>query len=416
MTRVSPHPPIQIRVGQPTTAGSDDELTFPPYDGPAFFSFGFRPFFLGAALFAGVAVPAWILIFAGVIGSNFLYAPREWHIHEMLFGFLPAVMTGFLLTAIPNWTGRTPLRGLPLVSLWVLWLAGRLVVATPGPLPLIAAVIDASFLIVLAAIIWREIAASGSWARSPIVVLITLYAMSNILFHVWGLRGMATDVPERVALSVIFLLLTIVGGRVTPAFTGEFAAEQHISARPAPFSRFDGLSMLLVLMAALAWIVQPDGWTAGTLFVAAGIANLIRVARWRGWLAWHEPLVFILHVGYGWVALSVLALGGAVLGILPAANAVHVLTSGAVGAMTLAVMTRASLGHTGRARHAGPMTVVIYGLVNLGAVLRVVAPASDAPTALTNLLLGMAAVGWSGAYLLFALIYGPILLRPSLDE
>jgi uncharacterized protein involved in response to NO len=109
---------------------------------------------------------------------------------------------------------------MPLVSLWVLWLAGRLVVATPGPLPLIATVIDASFLVVLAAIIWREIAASGSWARSPIVVLISLYAMSNILFHVWGLRGMATDMPERVALSVILLLLTIIGGRVTPAFTG----------------------------------------------------------------------------------------------------------------------------------------------------------------------------------------------------
>jgi uncharacterized protein involved in response to NO len=297
-----------------------------------------------------------------------------------------------------------------------LWLAGRLLVATSGPAPLIAAVIDASFLVVLAAIIWRAIAASGSWARSPIVVLISLYAVSNILFHVWGLRGMATDMPERMALSVILLLLTIIGGRVTPAFTGEFIAEQHISTRPAPFSRFDGLSMLLVLMAALAWIVQPDGRAAGTLFVAAGIANLIRVARWRGWLAWHEPLVFILHVGYGWVALSLLALGGAVLGVLPAANAVHVLTTGAVGAMTLAVMTRASLGHTGRARHAGPMTVVIYGLVNLGAVLRVVAPASDVPTALTNLLLGMAAVGWSGAYLLFALIYGPILLRSSLNE
>src|SRR4029079_8363079 len=150
--------------------------------------------------------------------------------------------------------------------------------------------------------------------------------------------------------------------------------------------------------------------------VAAGTATLILLARWRGWLAWHEPLVFMLHVGYGWVALSLLALGGAVLGVLSAANAVHVLTTGAVGAMTLAVMTRASLGHTGRARHAGPMTVVIYGLVNLGAVLRVVAPASDAPAALTTLLPGMAAVAWSGAYLLFALVYGPMLIRPSLDE
>ena len=130
-----PGKPIEIRVSQPKPAGSEDEPTFPPYDGPAFFSLGFRPFFLVAALFAGVAVPTWILIFAGAIGSNFLYAPREWHVHEMLFGFLPAVMTGFLLTAIPNWTGRMPLRGMPLVSLWVLWLAGRLAVAASVPAP-----------------------------------------------------------------------------------------------------------------------------------------------------------------------------------------------------------------------------------------------------------------------------------------
>jgi len=146
------------------------------------------------------------------------------------------------------------------------------------------------------------------------------------------------------------------------------------------------------------------------------VANLIRFLRWRGWMAWREPLVFILTVGYAWVALSLLALGGAVFGLLPAANAVHALTSGAVGAMTLAIMTRASLGHTGRPRHADHMTVVIYVLVNLGAILRVFAPAPDAPTGLTNFLLGMAALCWSGAYLLFALIYGTILVRPSLDE
>jgi uncharacterized protein involved in response to NO len=166
----------------------------------------------------------------------------------------------------------------------------------------------------------------------------------------------------------------------------------------------------------LAWIVQPEGQATGALFLGAGVANLVRLSRWRGWLAWREPLVFILTVGYGWVVLSLLALGGANLGVLPAANAVHVLTTGAVGAMTLGVMTRASLGHTGHLRHAGVLTVVIYVLVNLGAILRAFAPAADAPNEMTNLLLGLAALGWSGAYLLFALVYGPILVRPSLDE
>lgn len=413
MPRVSGKP-IEIRVSQPTAGG--DEPTFPPYEGPAFFSYGFRPFFLGAAALAGAAVPVWILILAGVMGSNFLYPPREWHVHEMLFGFLPAVMTGFLLTAIPNWTGRTPLRGRPLVLLWALWLAGRVAMATPGSVPFLVAAIDAMFLVMLAALVWREITAAGMWDRSPIAVLISLYAGANILFHVLAVHGTVTDVPERAALSTILLLLTIIGGRVTPAFTGEYLAEKQITPSPAPFSLFDKLSMLLVLIALLAWNIQPGGYASGALFVAAGVLTLIRLSRWRGWMTWREPLVFILTVGYGWVGLSLLALGGATLGVLPAANAVHVLTTGAVGAMTLGIMTRASLGHTGRTRHAGLMTVVIYVLVNVGAILRVLTPAADAPTALTHLLLGLSALAWSGAYLLFVLVYGPILVRASLQD
>jgi uncharacterized protein involved in response to NO len=148
--------------------------------------------------------------------------------------------------------------------------------------------------------------------------------------------------------------------------------------------------------------------------VVAGLANLGRLVRWHGWLTWREPLVLILHVGYGWFALSLLILGGAILEIgLPKEDAMHAFTSGAVGAMTLAVMTRASLGHTGRPRHAGPMTVFIYILVNVGAVLRVFGPMTGLPT---NLVLGLAAGSWSGAYLLFAMVYGPFLLRASLDE
>jgi len=174
------------------------------------------------------------------------------------------------------------------------------------------------------------------------------------------------------------------------------------------------VSIALVGFAVALWIVQPHSMATGWLFVAAGFANLGRLARWYGWTTWREPLVLILHFGYGWFALSLLILGGAILGIgLPEEDAVHAFTAGAVGAMTLAVMTRASLGHTGRPRHAGPLTVLIYVLVNLGAVLRVFGPMTGLPA---NLVLGLAAGGWSGAYMLFAIIYGPFLLRPSLDE
>jgi uncharacterized protein involved in response to NO len=380
-------------------------------------SYGFRPFFLCAALFGGMAVPAWVLIVAGVSNPAFLYAPRDWHVHEMLFGFLPAVMAGFLLTAIPNWTGRTPVRGIPLMSLLVLWLTGRLLLAVPWSTLVVPAIVDGSFLVVLAAIVWWEIAAGGSWGPAPIGVVISLYAGANLLFHVLALRGAPTDVPERMGLALIMLLLTLIGGRVTPNFTREFLVQEHRTSLPASFSRFDALSIVLVVVAAFAWSVQPESTATGGTLVAAGLANLIRLLRWRGWMTWREPLVLILHGGYGWLALSMLALGGAILGIgLPMANAVHFLTTGAAGAMTLGVMTRASLGHTGRPKHADHVTVLIYVLVNLGAMLRIFVPTPDAPTALTHLILGLAAVGWSGAYALFALIYGPFLIRPSLDE
>jgi len=393
---------------------TDQASESPSYQGPAVFSYGFRPFFLGAALFAGVAVPVWILVLAGVGESTFLYPARDWHVHEMVFGFLPAVITGFLLTAIPNWTDRPPIRGHELMLLVTLWLAGRLLIAMPWFTPLVSAIVDVGFLVAVAGLVWREIATTKSWDRAPMGVLVSLLAGANILFHVLNLSGTETDLPERMALAMVMMLLALIGGRVTPNFTGEFLTESGRAERPASFSRYDGLSIALVGFAVLSWIVQPHSMATGWIFVAAGLANLGRLARWYGWATWREPLVLILHFGYGWFALSLLILGGSILGVgLPKEDAVHAFTSGAVGAMTLAVMTRASLGHTGRPRHAGPLTVLIYILVNLGAVLRVFGPMTDIPT---NFVLGVAAVSWSGAYLLFAMFYGPFLLRQSLDE
>ena len=174
------------------------------------------------------------------------------------------------------------------------------------------------------------------------------------------------------------------------------------------------MSIFLAGMAAIAWTAQPEAIATGWLLVVAGLVNLIRLSRWYGWVTWREPLVLILHVGYGCLAMSVLILGVAILGLgLQPTDAVHALTTGAVGSMTLAIMTRASLGHTGRPRHAGPMTIMIYSLVNLGAMLGVFGPITDLST---TLVLGLSAMAWSSGYLLFGLVYGPFLLRPSLDE
>lgn len=384
------------------------------YRGPALFSYGFRPFFLGASLFAGLAIPIWVAAFAGADSPAFAFPPRDWHVHEMVFGFLPAVITGFLLTAIPNWTDRPPIRGVELMALFALWLAGRLLIALPWVPSFLTAAVDAAFLVSVAGLVWREIAAGQSWSHAPVGGLITLYAGANVLFHALALSGAATDVSERMALSLLMLLLTVIGGRVAPAFTGEFLLDRGRTEQIPSFSRYDGLSIALVGLAGLSWTLHPSGFATAWMLILAGSANLGRLSRWRGWLTWREPLVLILHVGYGWLGAALVLLGCAILGIgLPVTDAVHGLTTGAVGVMTLAVMTRASLGHTGRMRHADPVTVVMYALVFVGALLRVAGPGTGLRA---NLVLGFAAVCWSGAYLLFAMVYGRYLLRPGLDE
>ena len=406
-------------VGQPAAAQTegDGEPSFPPYAGPAFLSYGFRPFFLGAALFAGPAVLVWVALFAGGVHTEFLYFPREWHVHEMLFGFIPALIAGFLLTAMPNWTDRMPLRGAPLLALFLLWLSGRLFVTSPWFGSAFSAVIDGAFLVLLAAYVWREIIAAGCWDRAPIGILVSLYAVTNILFHLSALRGVPTDFSERLALSVMTLMLTVIGGRLTPTFTREFLVDRNTAKLQEVFSPIDGIAIFSVLAGVITWVLQPESTWAGVMLTIAGLSSMVRLLRWGGWRTWHEPLVMILHVGYGWIGLFLLALGISILGIgFSHENAVHLLTTGAMGAMTLAVMTRATLGHTGRPRHADRLTVGIYLLVNVGALLRIFAPNPDTPTALTHAMLGLSAFGWSGAYLLFALVYGPFLIRPSLDE
>ena len=175
----------------------------------------------------------------------------------------------------------------------------------------------------MAGLVWREIAAGESWSHSPIGGLISLYAGANILFHVLALSGAATDLPARMALALVMVLLALIGGRVTPNFTREFLAEQGMTEQPASFSRFDGLSVVLVGIAAVAWIVQSQAMVTGWMLVGAGLVNLGRLLRWYGWVTWREPLVVILHLGYGWLAMSLLALGGAILGFgLPTTEAI----------------------------------------------------------------------------------------------
>ena len=393
---------------------SDFTIKCPDYDGLAFWSYGFRPFFFSGAVFVGMAIPTWVFILSGVEGVPLHYQLRVWHVHEMVFGFLPCIITGFLLTAIPNWTERQPLRGWPLIMLWTLWLVGRLSMAFSELPPLLLLLIDGAFLVVVAGIVWREILATHMWDRLPMGVMISLYASANLLFHWQFLNSVETVLAERLGLSIIMLLLAMIGGKIVPSFTEDYFEEIKETKQLSPFSRFDALSILLVCINGILWMVSGNSMVVGAAFIVTGIFHVIRLGRWYGWLTWREPLVLILHVGYGWLAMFFLTLGGAMMGFgVHVEDALHTLTTGAVGVMTLAVMTRASLGHTGRIKQAGILTIIIFLLVNLGAFLRVAG---------SNLNLShgsgfiWAAGCWSGAYVLFAFAYAHILFRKSLEE
>jgi uncharacterized protein involved in response to NO len=381
------------------------------YKGPAVFSFGFRPFFLFGALWAALAAPLWTVVYlaggAEVLGQ----VGRDWHVHEMLFGYLAAVIAGFLLTAVPNWTGRMPVIGAPLAGLFGLWVAGRLAMLAQTWLGPLAAVIDALFLLALAGVLWREVAAGRNWRNLPVCLLVSGLALANIGLHLRWAYPQLGDVAERLALAAPAMLVALIGGRITPSFTQNWLQQRHAGFAPAPFGRVDRLSLLAAGAALIAWIAAPESLAAGGLLCVAGLALLLRLSRWRGLATRREPLVWVLHAGYAWLGVALGLLGASILApaLVRGAAGVHALTVGAFGVTTLAVMTRASLGHTGRPRVADRATLAIYLAVNAAAILRVAAafaPAIQAP------LLGAAVACWSAAFLGFAFAYGPMLARP----
>jgi uncharacterized protein involved in response to NO len=378
--------------------------------GPAVLSYGFRPFFLGAALWSAAAMIAWLFSLVGTLEIPTAFDPLSWHIHEMLFGFAAAVVAGFLLTAIPNWTGRLPLQGGPLLGLVALWLAGRIAIASSAVIGAwIAAAIDLAFLATFFFVVTREIVIGNNWRNLPMVAALALLVAANALFHLQalGVVGGAGS-AERLAIAVLVALITLIGGRILPSFTRNWLVKQGETRVPAEFSRFDQLTLAATIAAMVAWVLAATGTATAPLAAAAAALNLFRLARWQGTRTLRQPLLSVLHVAYLWipVGLALLALAAA-LPAVPATAAVHALTAGAIGTMTLAVMTRATLGHTGRDLHAGPATSGIYALVLVAAVARVWAAfaASTDPA-----LLVAAGALWTAAFLLFVVMYGPLLV------
>ena len=377
------------------------------FEGWPLFANSFRPFFLLAAIQAALSILVWLPMFYGELSVTSTFVPRDWHVHEMLYGFLPAVITGFLFTAIPNWTGRLPIQGTSLGALLVVWLAGRVAVTLSADIGwAFALAVDAAFLALVVPAATREIIAGGNWRNLPVVVLVLVLLAGNVAFHLEAHFEGTADVGIRVGIGVVVLLISLIGGRVIPSFTRNWLVKFNPGRLPVPFGRFDGAVIGLSAPALIAWMVAPLSAITGVAMALVGALHLIRLGRWAGDRTSRERLLLILHVGYVFVPLGFFLHGLAAFGALPPSAGIHAWMAGAAGTMTLAVMTRASLGHTGQALTASPATQGIYLAIIVAALARVAAVVlpehSDA-------LLHIAACGWVVAFLGFAVAFGPLL-------
>lgn len=380
------------------------------YEGPAVLSYGFRPFFLLGSLYAGLAILAWLPMFAGELALPTLLAPQDWHVHEMLYGFAGAVVAGFLLTAVPNWTGRLPLQGGPLLLLVVAWLSGRLAVAFSAVLGwLPAALLDLSFLTLLTAAIAREVVVGRNWRNLKVLVALSALLVGNALFHVEAYRSGTAEYGIRVGIAAALAMVMLIGGRIVPSFTRNWLARENPGRMPASFGTFDKASMILAVAALAGWALAPGSGATGAALVVTGLVQAARLARWAGDRTWRDPLVLVLHVAYAFVPLGFVLVGASALGFVSAGAGIHAWTGGAVGVMTLAVMSRASLGHTGRPLAASPVVRAVYVLATASVLARVCASLHPA---WIGSLLPVAGALWAMAFLGFAAAYWRVLTGP----
>ncbi|KFI09086.1 NnrS family protein [Massilia sp. BSC265] len=372
-----------------------------------FLALGFRPFYLLGAAFAGVAVPAWTAAALGWIAS-----PRLnllWHMHEMLFGFVIAIVIGFLYTAGRNWTGLWTPRGRHLAALAGLWLAGRAaMVALPPPL---AAAVDLAFLPLATLPLYRVIRRAGNTRNLIMVVLLAILALANAAFHasVSGLLAVSPMQPLYAAIVAIIVIESVLGGRVIPNFTANAVRGVRTTSHP----RLEKASLVLTAATGLAWAVLPLSVPLGLLALATAAAQALRMAGWKPLCTLRQPLLWVLHLSFAWIPVGFGVLALACFGVAPHSAAVHLLAVGAMGGLIIGMITRTTLGHTGRMLKAGKAETAMYLLLQAGVLARLAAALGDA--GLREWGLVVATVCWSLAFALFCVVYGPYLMRPRVD-
>lgn len=378
------------------------------------FAAGFRPFFASCALYAVVLMTAWIGVFT--FGWTMAGAqPNNWHAHEMIHGVVAAAIAGFLLTAVPKWTGTRQLHGLFLLLLWLLWLAGRAGfwltdTYTDGVAGKVAQVLDLAFLPTLSIAVTWPILKTGNRRNLLIAAVLAALFAANLMQGFDALSHRANIL----ALDLVMVLMVIIGGRIGPAFTRNWLARKGLKAGAVQVHGWLDMTALgLVIALAIAALVETPGQVVGTIALAAALANFARLVEWQGWRAWRDPLVWVLHVGYAWIVISLFLRG--VAGLAPAlpSNAwVHALGVGAVGTLILGVMSRATLGHTGRELHLPAGGWIMFALVTIAAVARTGNAIGwfGHGHALT-----LAGLAWIAAFAIFGLLFFPKLLSPRID-
>lgn len=382
--------------------------------------YGFRLFFPLAALSAASVV---VLTVLGLTGTFVLPNPIGWHAHEMLFGFMGALLAGFFLTAVPNWTKRPRLHGAPLVAFAVLWLAGRgAVFAGQGWPPLAVAALDASFLVLLGLLIGGPIFGTRSTRNLAFPVLVWVLAGASFADHLeWAGHLTPTGAPRRVAMLTLVAVIIIFGGRIVPLFTrGALRRARAARGDDGPDPVRARTAFDTAVITASAALIPLTVWFDGTPIMAAGyaLAAGLNLARMRGWASGHtlrDPLLLILHVGYAWIPLAFALAAVAQIdpGLVPLSAARHALTSGVLGTFALGMMSRVMRGHTGRPLVAPRAITVAYGLVTLAALVRVVGPIV-APAALVRT--WHSAMGlWALAFMILFVVDLPIALAPRPD-
>jgi len=375
----------------------------------AFLSLGFRPFFLGAALFGVIAIGLWLMALRGTGLIEPGYGMAKWHMHEMLFGYGPAVLSGFLLTAVPNWTGRRPLSGKWLGALWLLWLAGRVVMMAAVPQVVMIAV-DVVFLPVVAIVMTREIIGARNFRNLMVLGPIATFALANAVFHFEAVRYGQPDYGTRLGMAALVFLLMLIGGRIVPAFTRNWLVREGSQRRPVGFARFDGVLLLVSVAALILWVLVPEGMVTGGLLGLISVLHGVRLSRWAGLATRSDPLLFVLHAAYAMIAagLALMAFAAGTGDKMIEVAALHLLGIGAVGGMTLSVMIRASLGHTGRALRADGWLGTGLAFVFASAVVRILAELVAGQLVWINLSAGF----WMAGFALFVLRIGPSLVTP----